>query len=152
MALEKLILPLVDTYGDSIIPEIVRGIEEYRVLADIADRDFADQVGWMDDKKRYFDLHEPVWERIESGAVTVPIAHLVEPRGELSNTHCHDGDELCHIVSGTMRFVSGYESSQILQAGEGTVIRRNRLHGAIIESDECVYQIHSIGDYQRCLS
>jgi hypothetical protein len=59
---------------------------------------------------------------------------------------------LCHIVSGTMKFVSGLDSYQILEAGEGTVISRNRLHGAIIESEECVYEIHSIGDYKKCLS
>jgi quercetin dioxygenase-like cupin family protein len=80
------------------------------------------------------------------------MAPLLEPRGELSNTHCHDGDELCHIVSGTMRFVNGLDSYQILEAGEGTVIQKNRLHGAIIESEECRYEIHSVGDYQRCLS
>lgn len=152
MALENVILPIVDAYGPSVIPEIVRGFEEFQVVAEIADRDFAEQVEWMDDRPRYFGLHDRVWSAIESGKVTAPIAHIVEPRGELSNTHCHDGDELCHIVSGTMRFVSGYDSSQILQAGEGTVIRGNRLHGAIIESDECVYEIHSIGSYEKCLS
>ncbi|WDZ83712.1 iron-containing redox enzyme family protein [Micromonospora cathayae] len=152
MALEKLILPLVDTYGETVIPEIVRGFEEFQVVADIADRDFAAQIEWMDDRPRYLALHDPVWEAIQSGRVTAPVAHLVEPRGELSNTHCHDGDELCHIVSGTMRFESGFDSTQILRAGEGTVIRRNRLHGANIESAECVYEIHSIGDHQACLS
>lgn len=152
MALEKLILPLVDTHGETIIPEIVRGFEEFQVVADIADRDFADQIMWMDDRPRYKELHDPVWAAIQSGKITAPVAHLVEPRGELSNTHCHDGDELCHIVSGTMRFESGFNSTQILRAGEGTVIRRNRLHGANIESDECVYEIHSIGDYRACLS
>jgi hypothetical protein len=152
MALEKLILPIVEAHGDSVIPEIVRGYEEFQVLADIADRDFADQIEWMDSGPLYKDLHSPVWEKISSGAVTAPVAHLVEPLGELSNTHCHDGDELCHIVSGTMKFVNGFDAHQILEAGQGTVIRRNRLHGAIIESAECVYEIHSIGDYRKCVS
>ena len=70
----------------------------------------------------------------------------------LSSAHCHDGDELCHIVSGTMKFVSGFDSHLILEAGEGVVIEKNRLHGAIIESEECVYQIYSVGDYTACLS
>lgn len=152
MALEKLILPIVDTYGEIVIPEIVRGAEEYQVIADLADQDFAAQIAWMDAGSVNKELHSPVWDAIQSGKVMAPVAHLVEPRGELSNTHCHDGDELCHIVSGTMRFVAGFDSYQILEAGQGTVIQRNRLHGAIIESDECVYEIHSIGDYQKCLS
>ncbi|MCM2388375.1 iron-containing redox enzyme family protein [Streptomyces albipurpureus] len=151
MALDKLILPLIEAHGEAIIPEIVRGIEEYRVIQDITDKDFAAQIRWMDKGPEYKKLHTPVWEAISSGRVTAPLADIVEPYGELSNTHSHEGDELCHIVSGTMKFVSGFDSHQILHAGEGTVIERNRLHGAIIESDECVYQIHSVGDYTQCL-
>ncbi|AHH96100.1 hypothetical protein GCM10010174_42970 [Kutzneria viridogrisea] len=152
MALEKIILPVVEACGEAVIPEIVRGFEEFQVIAEIADEDFARQIAWMDGGPRNKELHAPVWEAIQSGRVSAPVAHIVEPHGELSNTHCHNGDELCHIVSGTMRFVSGFNSFQILEAGEGTVINRNRLHGAIIESDECVYEIHSVGDYEKCLS
>lgn len=152
MALEKLVLPLVEQHGEWIIPEIVRGIEEYRVIAEIADADFAAQIRWMDAGPERKAQHDQVWEAISSGQVTPPVAHLVEPFHELSNTHSHDGDEVCHIVSGRMRFLSGFDSYQILEAGEGTLIDRNRLHGADIESEECVYEIHSIGDYQPWLS
>ncbi len=152
MALEKLILPIVAECGESVIPEIIRGYEEFQTLAAIADEDFATQVAWMDAGPVNKDLHDPVWARVESGEVVAPVAHILEPHGELSNTHQHDGDELCHIAAGTMKFVSGYDSHQILEAGEGTVIWRNRLHGAIIESDECTYEIHSVGDYAACLS
>ncbi|MEV4432106.1 iron-containing redox enzyme family protein [Streptomyces sp. NPDC049585] len=152
MAREKIIKPLLEAHGEGIIPELVRGIEEYRTLLEIGDHDFAEQIRWMDDQPELKKLHGPVFEGIRLGRVQAPVAHLVEPRGELSNTHCHDGDELCHIVSGTMRFESGLGSSLTLQAGEGVVIRRNRLHGADILSDECVYEIHSVGDYRACLS
>ena len=152
MALEKLIVPIIDHCGESVIPEIVRGFEEFQVISQIADDDFAAQVAWMDAGPENKRLHEPVWGKVERGEVTAPVAKLLEPRGELSNTHQHDGDELCHIVSGTMKFVSGYDSHQILEAGQGTVIWKNRLHGAIIESEECVYEIHSVGDFRACLS
>ncbi|MEV4741118.1 iron-containing redox enzyme family protein [Streptomyces sp. NPDC049555] len=152
MAMDKLILPLIDACGEEIIPEIVRGIEEYRVVQEIADQDFAAQISWMDRQPEYRKLHAPVWDAIRSGRITPPVADIVEPYGELSNTHSHEGDELCHIVSGTMKFVSGFDSYEILEAGQGIVIERNRLHGAIIESEECVYQIHSVGDYRACLS
>jgi hypothetical protein len=152
MALEKLVLPLVDACGEEVIPEIVRGFEECRLISELADEDFAEQIAWMDDGPSYKELHGPVWEAIRSGRVSAPVAHIDEPRNELSNSHCHDGDELCHIVSGTMKFVSGLDSYQILEAGEGTVISRNRLHGAIIESEQCRYEIHSVGDHRACLS
>ncbi|MFD7784433.1 iron-containing redox enzyme family protein [Streptomyces nojiriensis] len=151
MAREKIIAPLIEAHGEGIIPEIVRGIEEYRVLLEVADKDFVAQISWMDDQPELKKLHGPVYEAIKEGRVQAPVAHLVEPFNELSNTHCHEGDELCHIVSGTMRFESGLGSSLTLEAGEGVVIRRNRLHGADILSEECVYEIHSVGDYRKCL-
>jgi len=152
MALEKLILPVVQRYGPIVIPEILKGYEQFQIVAEIADEDFVTQIAWMDEGPANKSLHDPVHRAIVDGRATAPVAHIVEPRGELSNTHSHQGDELCHIVSGTMKFVSGFESHQILEAGEGTVIWRNRLHGAIIESAECVYEIHSVGDYRKCMS
>jgi len=152
MALEKLILPVVQRYGPVVIPEILKGYEQFQIVAEIADEDFASQIAWMDEGPVNKSLHDPVYQAVAEGRVTAPVAHIVEPRGELSNTHSHQGDELCHIVSGTMKFVSGFDSHQILEAGQGTVIWRNRLHGAIIESAECVYEIHSVGDYRKCMS
>lgn len=152
MALENLVLPIVAQGDERVIAEVIRGVEEVRLLGELADADMAAQIRWMDGEERFRLLHDPIWARVEAGQLTAPVARIVEPRGELSNTHSHDGDELCHIVSGTMRFVSGLDSYQILEAGQGTVIQRNRLHGAIIESEECVYEIHSIGDHERCLS
>lgn len=152
MAWERLVRPAIEQFGTGILDEIVRGFEEARYLADLADEDFCAQVGWSDGNPGFKEMHGPVFERLESGAVTAPVQTFVEPRGELSVTHVHDGDELCHIESGVMHFVTGHERYTVLNAGEGIVIQHNRLHGAIIDSDECVYHIHSIGDYHRCLS
>jgi hypothetical protein len=154
MALDKVVLPIVAKYGPSVIPDIVRGVAEYKLLASIADQDFLAQVAWSDGEHDYKALHDPIHRNLMAGRIqpVPPTQRIVEPRGELSVTHVHDGDELCHIVSGTMRFVTGHERNMILEAGEGTVIRANRLHGAIIESEECVYEITSIGDHRKCLS
>lgn len=152
MAFEKLVMPMVEQYGDEIIPEIVRGYEAVKLLGELADEDFIAQVAWSDGSEFYKQLHDPIYQKIASGQLNPKCDRIVEPRGELSVTHVHDGDELCHIVSGTMRFVTGHDRSIILHGGEGTVIQHNRLHGAIIESEECVYEIYSIGDYKRCLA
>ena len=152
MALDKVVRPMVQAHGDIVIPEIVRGVEELELVTRVADEDFAAQVAWMDGAERYRALHDPLWDALRSGRVGAPVARLVESRGELSNTHCHDGDELCHVTTGTMRFVSGLDAAVTLQAGEGTVIRRNRLHGAFIESDQCQYEVYSVGDHAACMS
>lgn len=153
MVLHKVLLPLIERHGPGIIPDMVRGFEEAKLVGEIADEDFAAQVAWSDNEQAYKALHDRVYANVTSAAPDErpPVQQFVEPRGELSVTHVHDGDELCHIVSGVMRFVTGHDRSVLLHAGEGTVIERRRLHGAIIESEECVYDIHSIGDRHRWL-
>lgn len=50
-----------------------------------------------------------------------------------------------------MEFLNGFGKSTILKANEGTIIKANRLHGALIVSDECEYEIYSIGDLNQWL-
>lgn len=152
MVYDKLVAPAIDEFGVEVIPDIVRGFEESKLLAELADSDFCEQVSWADQGKHFKALHDPIFQRIQQGTLQPPVQTFVEPRHELSVTHVHDGDELCHIESGTMHFYTGLGRYTPLHAGEGTVIQRNRLHGAIIDSDECVYHIHTIRDHKACLS
>jgi hypothetical protein len=152
MALEKLALPAIRQHGDGVIVEIVRGVEEAKLLAEIADQDFIRQVAWSDAGDRFKSLANTVRSNLLASGEEVPVQTLVEPRGELSVTHVHDGDELCWVEAGTMKFVTGHGRFTMLHAGEGTVILKNRLHGAIIESDQCKYHITSIKDHTKWLS
>ncbi|ATB42899.1 cupin [Cystobacter fuscus] len=152
MVFERIVKPAVATHGESIIPEIVRGFEEAKLLGELAERDFCEQVSWADGGRTFKDLHPGVYAKVQAGVIQPDRQTFVEPRGELSVTHVHDGDELCHIESGVMHFVTGHGRHTVLHAGEGTVIQRNRLHGAIIDSDKCVYTIYSVGDYRACVS
>ena len=152
MALEKLALPAIRQHGPSVIPEIVRGAENAKLLAEIADQDFIRQVAWSDNGEYFKALAPKVRINLVASGVEVPTQKLVEPRGELSVTHVHDGDELCWVESGTMKFVTGDGRFTMLHSGEGTVILKNRLHGAIIESDQCTYHISSIKDHTKWLS
>jgi quercetin dioxygenase-like cupin family protein len=152
MVLENLIKPAIAIWGEEIIPEVIRGFEEAKLLSTIADQDFINQVNWSDNCSNYKALALPIYTKIQDGTINPKMQKFVEPCGELSVTHVHDGDELCYIQSGIMKFLTGYDRYTLLHAGEGIVIQRNRLHGAIIESNQCVYEIYSIGDYQKCLS
>lgn len=150
MALEEVVLPAVDAFGESIIPDILRGFEEASLLAGLAERDFCSQVAWMDAAQTCKDLAPGVLASIEARppAERPPLAPIDEPHGELSVMHVHDGDELCWIREGVMHFWIGHDRYTRLEAGEGTVIRAQRLHGAIIDSERCLYEIHSIGDHR----
>ncbi len=148
MALEKVCLPLVDQYGPEIIAEMVRGIEGYRVIMENFDAQFAIQIAWMDEQPDMFTLHKEVFDKVHA-AEGLPVAYLTEPFNDLSNSHCHDQDELCHIVSGQMFFFSGLDSGLVLNPGDGVVIRNRRQHGADILSDTCEYRIYTIGDVNK---
>ncbi|MDE9541980.1 hypothetical protein [Xenorhabdus bovienii] len=78
-----------------------------------------------------------------------PCVKITEPYNELSITHSHDNDELCHIKSGTMEFLNDFEKSIILKSGEKIIIEHNRLHGILIKPEFCNYEIYTIGDLTK---
>ncbi len=97
--------------------------------------------------------YRAIWPKVRAAfeAGTVPRALLDEPRGELSITHSHDGDELCHVTSGEMEFLNGFQLSTTLKDDDGIIIQHNRLHGALIQSENCKYEIYTIGDVSQWL-
>jgi hypothetical protein len=149
MTLEDMLLPAIDRYGDEIIPDIVLGMEQTLYLQDLAEKDLCAQVTWMSKKDDYHHLGMEIKDAVLANQDKINIMRLIEPLSELSVTHCHDGDELCIVNSGVLRFVSGPNSFVDLQPGQAVVIQKSRLHGAIVLSDVCHYNIYSIGDYRR---
>ncbi|MGE9784328.1 iron-containing redox enzyme family protein [Janibacter sp. G368] len=145
MAREKICLALIDHYGEAIIPDMVWGMLAYERLMDDFDEQFAIQIEWMDTQEDMFSLHKQIAPKVLADD-SVPVADLDEHFNELSNSHCHNGDELCHIEAGEMYFFSGLDSQLILGPGDGVVIRNRRQHGADILSDSCQYKIYTIGD------
>jgi hypothetical protein len=103
----------------------------------------------MSKKDDYHELGMEIRDKVLADEANLPVARLIEPRGYLSVTHVHDGDELCVVDSGVLRFCSGPNSFVDLEAGQAVVIRRHRLHGAVPLSEVCHYNIYSIRDYRR---
>jgi hypothetical protein len=149
MTYQDIALAAIDRHGDAIIPEIVLGMEQTLYLQDLAERDFQAQLTWMSKKDDYHQLGMEIRDAVLADEANLKVARLIEPRGYLSVTHVHDGDELCVVNSGTLRFCSGPNSFVDLEAGQAVVIKHNRLHGAVPLSEECRYNIYSIGDYRR---
>lgn len=151
MVLDNLVKPAIETYGGFAAREIIRGFEEAKYLGDHAETDFVRQISWKNSAKINQDTYQKIFPRVfeawKSGKVTKD--NLDEPKGELSITHSHDGDELCHVVSGEMEFLTGFETSTTLRDNKGIIIERNRLHGALIRSENCKYEIYNIGDINK---
>jgi Iron-containing redox enzyme len=149
MTYQDLALAAIDRHGEEIIPEIVLGMEQTLFLQELAERDLVAQLEWMSKKDDYHELGMEIRDRVLADEANLPVARLIEPRGYLSVTHVHNGDELCVVDRGVLRFCSGPNSFVDLNAGEAVVIRRHRLHGAVPLSEICHYNIFSIGDYRR---
>jgi hypothetical protein len=50
-----------------------------------------------------------------------------------------------------MEFLNGFQRSTTLNSDDGIVIQHNRLHGALIQSTQCKYEIYTIGDVNKWL-
>ena len=153
MVLDNLVKPAIENFGSFAAKEIIRGFEEAKYIGDHAETDFVRQISWKNSAQVNQDTYKKIFPRVleawKDGKITKD--SLDEPQGELSITHSHDGDELCHVVTGNMEFLNGFEVSTTLRNNEGIIIERNRLHGALIHSKNCNYEIYNIGDINKWL-
>lgn len=138
MALEKLIIPLVNQYGEGILPDILRGFEEFRVLQSVADDDLYAHIAWHD------SLDGLKAEASVLRTQLVPDLAFTEGKGELSVTHTHPVDELFWVSEGQMELRASPHKSVVLSAGEGIIIGKGMLHGSKVLSDSCHYSVTAL--------
>ncbi len=143
MAIERIIEPLIERCGPEIIPEVIRGFEEFRVLQEIADKDLMDQIEWWDERDEQ-RRHATELLQKKEWLQDAPTATFREQRDELSTTHVHDDAELFVVEEGQIDLLIGHEQSVTLNAGEAIVIPKQRLHGSIVRSEACTYRVHSL--------
>lgn len=150
MVMERIIRPILGQCGVEVIPDIIRGFEEFRLLQDIADQDLIDQIAWSQDLGAYQTKAQEMLHEIDDPRARFPHATFTEVRDELTVTHVHDDDELFVVEEGALEFVANYGESVTLQAGEAVVIPRHRLHGTQIRSDTCVYTAYAVTEAVKC--
>ena len=119
-------------------------------MQEIADRDLMDQIEWWDDRDRYRRYAAGLLQQTD-WLQQAPSATFREQQGELSTTHVHDEAELFVVEEGQIDLLIGHEQTVTLNAGEATVIPKQRLHGSIVGSDSCTYRVHSLRG-SECLS
>lgn len=146
MAVDNVVAPAIAKYGDAVIPEIVRGMEELQLVTTLADEDFMAQVAWADELEKHKAaagelLSAGLGEEAEATQQAV-----VARMGEAVITRTCDTDVLCRVESGALEVVAGHEQSVRLAAGEGIRIPRQRLHGLASASPECLYHTYQLKD------
>lgn len=143
MALNGVIETYVGRCGEGVIPDIVRGFEEFRLLQTLADEDliahlrFADRLFKAPTEGAHLAARPGAWEG--PGQVEHEELH-----GEISVPHIHDVDELFQVVEGELEFAVGPLHAVPLKAGDAIVIPAGRLHGTRVLSDKCRYRINEI--------
>jgi Iron-containing redox enzyme len=148
MAAENVVAPAVAKYGDSVIPEIIRGMEELQLITTLADEDFMAQVAWAGELEKHRDDAARLFggglgDEIEA-TKTAGVAH----EGGPVITRTCDTDMLCRVESGALDVVAGHGQSLRLRAGEGVRVPRRRLHGLSSASPRCLYHTYELKDGQ----
>ncbi|WP_114860693.1 iron-containing redox enzyme family protein [Azospirillum brasilense] len=140
MAMERVIVPLVERVGDWILADVVRGFEEFKLLQTLADKDLMDQLAFGDRLFKapmagdFCSSHPDMWSGPD-------VLTFTEPKGEVSVLHIHDQAELFQVTEGAVEFTVGPLHSIELAAGQSIVIPGGRLHGTRVLSDTCSYRI-----------
>lgn len=138
MALEKLIIPMVNQYGEQIIPEILRGFEEFRLLQDVADEDLFQSIEWQDNLPKYVDLAR---ERFSGTSQENADATFEESQNELSVLHTHPVAELFSVKTGLIELIASPAKSILLKAGDSIIIPKGMLHGTKVLSATSCYSV-----------
>ena len=138
MALQRLILPMIEQFGDKIIPDLIRGFEEFKLLQDIADEELYAHIKWHDEMDEHRARATALHDRKPADMT------FTESEHELSVLHTHPNDELFWVESGELDFVASPELTVRLKAGEGVVIPKGMIHGTYVISPSCTYTVTAI--------
>lgn len=148
MATENVVMPAVERYGEAVIPEIVRGMEELQAVTALADEDFMAQLAWADAPEKHREAARELLGRgldAESERTRTTARAL---RGEAFVTRVNDEHRLCRVEAGSLEVVAGHDQAVRLEEGEAVVIPRGRLHGLAARSEQCVYQTFELRGYE----
>lgn len=146
MAVDNVVAPAVAKYGDAVIPEIIRGMEELQLITTLADEDFMAQVAWAGELEKHRDDAAQLFGGGLGEDVEATKAAVVVHEGDAVMTRVCDADLLCRVESGALEVVAGHGQSIQLREGEAVRIPRQRLHGLASASPRCLYHTYEIKD------
>ena len=136
MVLEKLIRPSVERHGEGILADVVRGIESARLLGDVAERDYLEQIAFCEGlEPRAGEPSGP--PRAPLGAegnareISAGSGFLIEPR-------VVDEDASLEVVEGRVAVDGGYLRYRELSAGESVRIPKGRMFGARVATERAL--------------
>ena len=126
MTFENLLQGLAKRHGERVIPELVRGIEEIRLLLRLADEEFIEQLRWIDT----LDEHRAAGARATAG-LDLRSGHLVElTEASPFTTRTYDEDRVLVVTDGTVDVhACGEGEPHRVETGGVLLVPAGRLHG-----------------------
>lgn len=144
MAFDYVVTPAIARHGDSVIPEIVRGMEELQLLTSLADEDFMAQIAFAEAADGLKARAQQTHQQILDGRLKNAGTSHVENRSQSLVTRVCDHDKLYVVESGALDLVIGQDHSVRLDRGEAIIVTRERLHGTAVASEECRYHTYDL--------
>lgn len=140
MTYENLLLGFARTHGEIVIPELVRGIEEIKLLMRLGDEDFLAQIRWADTLAEHTRLGRWMWT---SAADDATVASL-RP-GDPFTTRVYDADRLVAVTEGEVDvYAWATDRPHRLAASDVLLVPRGRLHGLKAASYRAKVAVHSV--------
>ncbi|MGH3379867.1 MAG: iron-containing redox enzyme family protein [Actinoallomurus sp.] len=133
---EQVLLALAEKHGPGVVPELIRGIAEARLIGGWFEEDTAAQIRWADAIPRYRELG--------AAATQVGEPHRVV-RTEQSpfGTRSHDHAVVLVLENGEAELVTTATGvPERLVRGDAVLIPAGRVYGVKAVSPECGYLLH----------
>lgn len=122
MALDKLIAPSVEKYGNEVLHDVVRGIESARLLGELADEDMLAQIAFLDSLGGPDD---PTTVETAFGAAQT----LSGKDGFAVPPTIADALTRVRVEHGVVEVAGGYIAPKRFEAGSTFLVPRGRLFG-----------------------
>jgi Iron-containing redox enzyme len=126
MTFENLLQGLAKRHGERVIPELVRGIEEIRLLLRLADEEFIEQLRWIDT----LDEYRAAGARMAAG-LDPRSGHLAElTAASPFTTRTYDEDRVLLVTDGAVDLhACGEGEPHRIEGGGALLVPAGRLHG-----------------------
>ncbi|MFB9831819.1 iron-containing redox enzyme family protein [Actinoallomurus acaciae] len=136
---EQVLLALADKHGPGVVPELMRGIAEARLIGGWFEEDTAAQIRWADAISR----HRELGAAARTGEPRAVRASADGPFG----TRSHDGSVVLVVDAGEADLVtSATGEPERLVRGDAVLIPAGRVYGVKAVSPECRYLLHPVAD------
>jgi hypothetical protein len=125
MTYENLLLGLARAHGDLVIPELVRGIEDTKLLLRLGDEDFRAQIRWADTLGEHTELGRSLATSTRDDAEI----RTLRP-GDPFTTRVYEADRVIEVTEGEVDVHAwATERPHRLGKGDALLVPSGRLHG-----------------------